>query len=447
MQRFQVKPPLGRGNRSILLGENDSRGTLLLGRLSEVGPQRDVRLDMSKEHVIAVIGKRGSGKSHTLGVLLEGLGISDPTGLLGCSKPDHAILVFDTLNIFQWIGIPLASAQGPDARSQLAKARSWRLPESSVKPRFWHLSGSDPVSADSLPFRVKVADMTPQDWGLLMDVDIATEPMGQLVLAAWDKVTRTGWWVGRRQVSPTPNHSIEDLLKCIGEDKDIGIEFAIDTRRAVRQRLAAYGRTGLFSTEGTPFADLLSPGEVSVLLLARAPEDLRTLVVFLLVRRLLEGRSIASEASKDALIRGNTSIPSNVPRSWVILDEAQNIIPSRTATIANRELTRFVREGRNFGLSMAISTQQPEAIDARVMAQVDVLIAHTLTVRQDFAYVLANLKAPPPEIIILGRRSLTMSDCLRELEVGQAIISAVDAPRTCFVEIRPRVTPHGGFEA
>ena len=446
MRRFRAAPPVGRV-RSVVIGPTESERRMLLGRLSEAGPQKEIWLDVDKEHVIAVLGKRGSGKTHTLGVLVEGLGFDDPTGRLSKDSTDRAVLVFDTLNIFQWIGVPLSSAQGPESEIQRRNARSWNLPEVKLCPQLWHLSGSHGASHGSNPFQVTVADMSPPDWGLLMGVDIVAEPMGQLINAAYDKVTRTGWHKAGRRVGPTSNYSIANLIECISEDKELANDFASDTRRAVRQRLNSYERTGLFSTAGTPLADVLKPGKVSVVLLAHVGEDLRTLVVFLLIRKLLEQRSAASEATKNALITGGTLQGPVVPKTWVILDEAQNIIPERTASFANRELTRFVREGRNFGLSMAISTQQPRAIDNRVMAQVDVLIAHTLTVAQDTQYVMSNLKASSPTGIQLGSKNLDMSEALRELDVGQCLVSSVDAPRSYFVEMRPRVTPHGGFEA
>ena len=446
MKRFRVTPSAGRG-RSVIVGPNESRRNVLIGRLAEVGPRKDVCLDVENEHVVAVLGKRGSGKTHTLGILVEALGLSDPTGKLGCKTPDRAVLIFDTLNLFQWLGVSLVSATGTVAKHQLEESRSWNLPDVTLLPRLWHLSGSDTPNAESTPFQINVADMGPQDWGLLMDVDTVVDPMGQLIAAAHDKVSRTGWRTATRSVSAIQNHAIHDLVDCIGRDRDLTNDFAPDTRRAVRQRLNSYEQTGLFSTEGTLLADMLRPGEVSVLLLARASEDLRTLVVFLLIRKLLEQRSAASEVTKDALIRGGTSEESAIPKTWIILDEAQNVIPARTASLANRELTRFVREGRNFGLSMGISTQQPDAIDSRVMAQVDVLIAHTLAVKQDTNHVLANLKSSPPNDIRLGRQAISLSEALRELDVGQCLVSAVDAPRSYFVEMRPRVTPHGGFEA
>ncbi len=446
MPRFRTSPSSGRA-RSVMIGPSDTERRILLGRLSEMGPRKDIWLDVEKEHVIAVLGKRGSGKTHTLGVLVEGLGFDDPTHILGKDSADRGILVFDTLNLFQWTGVPLAAAHGAEAEKQRSSARSWSLPEVKLSPQLWHPAGSQGASSGSNPLTITVADMSPPDWGLLMDVDIVTEPMGQLVSATYDKVTRTGWQRAGRRVGPRSNYSIVDLVECIAEDRALASEFTPETRRAVRQRLNSYERTGLFSTAGTSMADLLKSGTVSVILLANVGDDLRTLVVFLLIRKLLEQRAAASEATKNALITGGSLQEPVLPKAWVMVDEAQNIIPERTASIANRELTRFVREGRNFGLSIGISTQQPHSIDSCVMAQVDVLIAHTLTLAQDTQYVIANLKASAPTGIQLGAKNLNMVEALRELEVGQCLVSSVDAQRSYFVEVRPRVTPHGGFEA
>ena len=57
----------------LRIGTEGTDLSVLIGRLAESGPLRSVFFGGSKEFVTLIIGKRGSGKSHTLGTILEGL--------------------------------------------------------------------------------------------------------------------------------------------------------------------------------------------------------------------------------------------------------------------------------------------------------------------------------------------------------------------------------------
>jgi len=445
MPVFKVQPPIGRGTKSVTLGGDGAKSRALLGRLSEFGPQRDVWLDLDREHVVAIVGKRGSGKTHTLGVLVEGLSYTSNEG--GVSKMDpgrqHAVVIFDTLNLFQWVDLPLAAAQGPEAQRQRLLLTRWKLEARSIEPTFWHPVGSEPATAKSCPFSINPMDMDAQDWGRLLNVDIAAEPMGQLVNDVYARVQRRPVARGNTTIV---RYSVEDMLTILRSDATIQSDYAPETVRGVRQRLSALARSPLFDPSQPDWTCALRRGRAAVFLLGRVPEDLRSVLVFLVIRRLLETRSAASEAAKHAVIVGEPLPPEQVPPTWLVIDEAQNILPSRNATAANDILTRFVREGRNFGLSLAVTTQQPSSIDPRVMAQVDTLIAHTLTVRNDVGYVLSNLKSGEPTSISAGAREVALPDALRLLDPGQCMVSSVESPRLVFCDVRPRLTLHGGFE-
>jgi len=442
---LKVLPPIERGAKRITLGGEGRRSGTFLGRLAEFGPQREVWFDLDREHVVAIVGKRGSGKTHTLGVLVEGLSSSVKDDRITRSDPgkQRAVVVFDTLNLFQWVDLPLSTAHGAQALQQRKDLARWKLDPQTIAPTFWHPSGSEPATSKSSAFSIRPADMDAQDWGRLLNLDVISEPMGQLLGETYARVQHGTISRGTLDGS----YTVDDMVAVLRHDAAIHADYAPETIRGVRQRLSTWARSPLFDSGKQDWVSALQPGQTAVFLLGRVPEDLRSALVFLVIRRLLEARSAASEAAKHALLTGSPLPKDAVPSTWVVIDEAQNILPSRNATSANDILTRFVREGRNFGLSLAVTAQQPMSIEARVMAQVDTIIAHTLTVRGDVNYVLANLKSAEPQSVRSGPRAIPLGDSLRLLSPGQCLISAVESPRLVYCDIRPRLTLHGGFES
>jgi hypothetical protein len=76
---------------------------------------------------------------------------------------------------------------------------------------------------------------------------------------------------------------------------------------------------------------------------------------------------------------------------------------------------------------------------------VDTLITHKLTVQGDLDYIRRNLKSNLPEEVKFGNSVLGLDEILRALDVGQALVSNTETDRAFILEIRPRVSVHGGF--
>jgi DNA helicase HerA-like ATPase len=421
---------------------------------------KQVHLGLTLEHVLAIVGKRGSGKSFTLGSFLESLAAQNEETSIGHTAKQRAALLFDTLNIFQWMTAPVSdeTTTSRHVLEQERLLRNWGIAATELDIDLWVPAGyGDRVTTRARPFQIKASDMEVADWAALLRVDAVQDIIGQLLTQLFHKVTRQGW--GTRDgepISPNPAYEIDDLLRCLREDQEIEHDFAPETRRALRQRLTAYLASPLFGPAGTSLAELLQPGRLSVLLLSGVPDDVRLVAVFLTIRKLLFDRARASEAAKSLELgfaddaeeraRIDMTLQTAPPKTWVVIDEAQNVFPSERQTAASEILLRFVREGRNFGLSLAFTTQQPSAIDARIMAQVDTLIAHTLTVQKDLQNILANQKSREPTRIQLRGVDIGLADAIRQLGVGQAYVSNTDAERGLFMDVRPRVSVHGGFE-
>lgn len=459
MKKFTVKPRLLTRRQVVVGGAGDaSQAWVFLGRLAETGQLTDVRLDAWHPHVIAIFGKRGSGKSYTLGSMLEGLCTQRGESSISLIGRDRAILLFDTLGIFQWTDISLAdAAQGGVIEEQRALWRGWDLQPEALDVQVWIPRGTrlGTTPSSHREFSVRTSDFSAADWGYLLNLDIYQDRMGQLLNDAYLKVTAEGWTAEGMPKAAKTAYSLDDLIRCVRLDSEIQSSYQAETRRAVLQQLTTYRRNALFQDEGTPLTDLLTGGRMSVLVMNRMSEPLRLVVVGALIRRILDARMEASEVEKHLAIHGDLSseersrieagVAERIPRTWVALDEAQNVLPADRRSAAGDMLVRFVREGRNYGLSFAVATQQPTALDTRFLSQVDTLIAQKLTVQGDIDYVRRNLKSSLPQEVRHANRVLALDDLLRTLDVGQALVSNTETERALIVDVRPRVSVHGGF--
>src|SRR3990167_5282263 len=99
-----------------------TKGTILLGKhYVKMGQttslSNEIYLDVMSSHVVFICGKRGSGKSYTMGVIAEG--ISDlPEEIRG----SISVIIFDTMGIYWTMKYP--------NKKEEAELNEW-----SMKPR------------------------------------------------------------------------------------------------------------------------------------------------------------------------------------------------------------------------------------------------------------------------------------------------------------------------
>lgn len=484
MKKFAIKPKLTNTSRILLGNRSDRNEHVFLGRLGETGQLVRVDFDLALPHVMAVFGKRGSGKSYTLGTVLEGLCTKEPKTTISTNVKTHAALLFDTLGIFQWMDVPLSldSSQGL-IKEQACAQKGWGIQSEHLDVQIWTPRGTPSSSREHKEFTINCADFTASDWGYLFGVDILQDRMGQLLNDAYEKVVNEGWSDASSAFPPKPRYAIEDLMDCIQRDTEVLANYHRETRRAILQQLSIYWRNPLFqpkrrtpaalkrlaekgqvseddlktyeSLEGTSLTSLLRQGQLSILLLHNMSHELRLVLIVSLIRKIMQARLKTSEMEKNLRILTNLTngeqkriqkeINQGIPPVWIVADEAQNFLPSERKTTATDVLIKLVREGRNFGLSFVLTTQQPSSIDQRILAQVDTLIVHKLTVQGDIEYIRRNMKSAWPVEVKYGHGVLPFDGLLRSLDIGQAIVSNTEADRTFIVNIRPRVSVHGGF--
>ena len=191
-------------------------------------------------------------------------------------------------------------------------------------------------------FAVRSSDFSAADWGYLLGLDIYQDRMGQLLNDAYLKVTVEGWQEGHIRHPAKETYTLDDLLRCLKVDGELKDSYQAETRRAVIHQLTTFKRNPLFQDQGTSLNDFLRPGCLSVVVMNKMSDELRLVVMGALIRRIIAARIEASEDEKHLRILPNLSpeerqriqdrLASTIPPSWVVIDEAQNVLPSERRT-------------------------------------------------------------------------------------------------------------------
>jgi uncharacterized protein len=409
-----------------------------LAKVAEIGAfGKKLWMDLRGAHAIYIVGKRRSGKTHTLGLLCEGLtGGSWTTQLV----ERQAVVVFDTMNVFITAGRKAAPA---------ATDLDWQLPD--MEPRvhlFRPRSTPNIPGANASEIHLGGQDLTGEEWLHMFGIDPFTDVLGHLIREAYDCVRFSGYRTKMGFVEAVPRFGLGELERCVRDADELAV-FRDETRQAAIRRFRALSTSSIFSTRGLDLAEILQPGVVSVLLLRDLPSEARELFVAILVRRIIEARS-ATEHRDRLAQSGVTQEPadvSRVPRCWLLIDEAHNYIPNGRAAISKRPLKRLIDEGRNLGISVVAATQQPSGLDGSIRRNADLVFIHSMSMEEDIRAVSGMLSAPwPKSTFVMKRDTKRHSDffsTVRSLPRGYALVSSETFPRVVAVRMRPRMTESG----
>jgi DNA helicase HerA-like ATPase len=145
----------------------------------------------------------------------------------------------------------------------------------------------------------------------------------------------------------------------------------------------------------------------------------------------------------------NDKAREGLSRGWILIDEAHNYIPQVGIIGSKGPLKKFVNEGRNIGLSIAVTTQQPSGLDSAIRRNADILIVHSITMKSDIEVTENMLNTAVPSDFEVNKKTISANvfeRMARGLQIGYAIISCPNANRIFVSKIRPRVSAHGGTE-
>jgi hypothetical protein len=463
-RQFRIDPKLEPGD--VIVGTEGVGTSLLLGSAAEPGAQR-VWFNASKEFVSLVIGKRGSGKSHTLGTMIEALATTEAQTSISALETRRAILLIDPMGNFWPTSIPVTPDGPPKVRRQWEALREFGCEPVPISAQVWLPAGfRESTDAPGVrSFTVQVTDLDDQDWADLLRTNLVRDPQGIALAEAYDRVTQSGWADKTTKHPANANYGIRNLIDFLTYMReDAGSDHSPQTLRALIRTLEGFARMPLFSGTGTPLTDLLVEGTVSILMLPlRVGHDLRRVLTRVLIRRILREREVASQIRQrldvertngDERRRLTDALKKRIPKTVLAIDEAQELLGDEGGE-ARQALEDFCLLGRNYGLSLILATQRPTtgAISPKVRSQVDTCFVHRLLTQDDIENTYKNLLSAFPREVRVGDRSLQYPDLVRSLEVGQAVVtsSAMTSQngqstpsRLVVLNVRPRVTVHGG---
>jgi len=364
---------------------------------------------------VFICGKRGSGKSYTMGVIIE--------ELFKQEKGKSMIVIVDPMGIYHTMSLP-NETQSDIIRSSGLIATGFpirlivpgdpiaRFGDSAVVNRLME------NGVEVIPLQINPADISPEAWCELFDISI-NEVMG---ITLWRAVNCL-------QEEDRP-FFIKDILEMIdGDDR------AKDTsKEALENRLHIASKWGIFGEKPSSLTEVFSMDHLNILDLSvihAGAKGLRSMVLDVVAQRFF------SERTKERR-REEFGLTTKLPRVWLAIDEAHQFIPKGRTTLCKETLIRWVKEGRQPGLSLIVATQQPAAIDPELLSQCDMIISHKITAWDDI-YALERLNSTYMES--------DLKSYIRNLNrKGEALLVDDETESVKTVRIRPRLSLHGGAE-
>lgn len=374
----------------------------------------DTYIDASSARSILACGKRGTGKSYTMGNIVEEI---------HTETDDVVPLVIDPMGIY-W-----TMAEANDRQRDLIW--DWGMSEQGYpvnllvpgnpEERFGDevLRELEGRGIDVNPLLLNPSDMTPDGWCDLFDLNI-NKPMG---IALYRSV--------RELNEEESEFYLDDIIQKVERDGGSSDR----TKEALLNRLEMANDWGIFADHYQDLWRTFDENRINVLdmsVIDPGQYGLRNLVVEVLGKELFRQR-------QEARRREEMGLSVEIPKVWLFIDEAHNFVPSGSSSLSKDTIIRWVKEGRQPGLSIVVATQQPSAIDSDVLSQCDIILCHKITTKEDIQSL---------DKLSQDYMGSDLKTYVRQIDnVGEAVYVDDDEETVEMVKMRPRKSKHGGGEA
>jgi DNA helicase HerA-like ATPase len=328
-------------------------------------------------------GQSGSGKTYSLGVILEHL----------LMDTELRVLVLDPNSDFVRLGTVRDGSEGPITDS-------YRDVAANIEVRRSESSGG-------LPLRIRVSELSPAARAAMLQLDPVDDREEYAALAELLEHDEGG--------RPLIGGIGELLTSELPGARPLGL-------RAANLGVLDWG-TWERGAGGSLHGRLLD-------------DDWRCLVVDLGSLDTPEEQAVIAESVLDTLWRHRRDRRPVL----IVIDEAHNVCPQFTESgvvaLATRHAVQIAAEGRKFGLHLLVSTQRPQKVHDNVLSQCDNLVLMRMNSAADLGHLVESFSFVPP----------SMFDEARHFGLGEALIAGKVSPNPTLVRFGARISEEGGAD-
>jgi DNA helicase HerA-like ATPase len=393
--------------------------------------RRNVFLDCSEAHVILIAGKKGSGKSYTMGVFVEEL-----IKIMERFPNQISILIIDTMGTFSGIGQINDEVRDIDIESWKICPRSFEnfrifVPAPSIDKIQALRRRFEDSPERVMPLYLRPGDLDVQDWVFLSEWK-STKPSAGLLSEAVSNVLARA---REENEGITDNVTIQHFINEVEEIPN----YPGNVQNAVLSRLSMMNNWNLFSSTGPRLRDLVPAGQVSIVDLSiqgfGSGASLDTLMLALFTRKIYEERMI----SKRTVPIDNriTDLNRGIPFVWLVVDEAHKYLDS--SSFSKKYLQNWVQQGRSPGLGTVMATQSPKDFPEVINTNMDILIAHKLVTKTNVEKI--------KRMAVRTELDEKLFNDLPDRKGSAVIIDTESTNRAIIGFVKPRLTKHTGRTA
>lgn len=349
-------------------------------------PGADVPVTLNVKDVVSqhlsVIAATGSGKSYTVGVILEEL-----------MKPANraAVLVIDPHGEYDTLTGMQGMAEFKDA---------------DYKPSVKILRKDN--------IKLKVTELDIEDYLGMLGL---TEKMEAFFVRAY------------YSLEDHKNYKKADLRRKI---ESLMEESHESTIKGILWRYDRVMRSAVFDDFAhTTMKEMFNVGQLSILDLSGLSHGEQQLIVSVLLRRLFDAREGTVNGYYDNGKDKDKYLPYPV---FTVLEEAHRFAPHNGEAKSKNIIKTLLSEGRKFGIGVCMVSQRPSKLDSDCLSQCMTQITMRIINPVDQAQIASSIESMSREIL----------DELPGLAKGEAIISGIGINAPVMVRIRKRLTEHGG---